>query len=507
MHKKIFLFTIAACLFLPCVFGRPKTKDELLQQARIHLNRGEFSEAEKVYKKVIDSDASCAEAYSGLALVYSSQGKQQDALSNANKALSLKPGTPEFLANLGYVYIKMEKYEEAEKKLREAVEKNNKLYQGFLWLAELSKRQEKYDLGLDYAKRASELNPDSYRPYEISAEIYVARKDYSNAVSYYIRAQLKNDTNFNLYLKCGEAALQQGNKRTAKKQFHKALRIRELDFNLRMRLAKMHMDDGEYDDAAEQFVIVVKKGPVELKGEAAYGAGLSLFKDENYKEAELYSKQAVDADPQNKKYRDLLSDVYEKQGKYEEAAEIAADPGEAADPNEYITLGRKHEKAGQLEQAQFYYEKGIGSDPGNGFFYLKLGVIRTKIEEEKSNEQDRDYTAAKEAYHKAFTNKLDDAPEIPKIAYNLAKLYELESDYTNALHYDIKAVKSNPFMLKAYIATCITYFGTKPWNNWVHVAVWSGSIVFLFSLYMYRRHKIKKKLAAQAASSQERKTK
>lgn len=512
MMKRIFFLLFLLSIHRYPADARPLDKQErigsMLKEAAEQFNQGLYTEAERTYRDILSIDKKNAEAYSNLGLVYAKQKRLDKALESSQKALSLKPDEPEYCANLGFVHIVREDPEKAEQVLRKAVEKDNELFKGFWWLGEVSKRQEKYDLALGYAQRASRIDPERYEPYKVAAEVYAARQEYENAVVSYLRAQSKESRRFDLYYDCAEAALKQGDKRRAKQQFKKALYLREHDYELRMRLADIYHEDGEYGDAFREFAYVAEKGADHLKGEALYGAGLSLFKNEDFADAAEYASRAVEVSPDSKKYRTLLSDTYEKQGKFKEAAAVMASV-QAGNSNEYQTLGYKHEKAGEFEKAAGYYEKGIASDPGKGIFYLKLGLMRTKIEDAKEEPENRDYSQAKQAYEKAIANDLHDAPEMPKIAYNLGRLYEghpegMEQPHSQALACYWKAIKGAPLMIKAYFAVAGAYVRTRPWNNGKHVAVWSAVVAVLFGCYIIRRHRIKKKLAEQTSGKGEK---
>jgi tetratricopeptide (TPR) repeat protein len=295
-----------------------------------------------------------------------------------------------------------------------------------------------------------------------------------------------------------------GDKRRAKQQLRKALHLRERDYELRMKLAEIYLQDGEYGDARGEYVYVSEHGPDHLKPEAFFGAGKACMKEEKYERAEMYTAKAVELKGDEKRYRTQLSTIYEKQGKFKEAAEVMSPVEDQTDANEYLTLGVKHEKAGKLEKAAEFYEKGIASDPGKGIFYLKLGLIRARIEDGKEPDE-RDYTSAMGIYEKAFDNDLHDVPEMPKIAYNLGRLYQQypeagsEEASRKALGCYWQAIRKDPLMIKAYFTAAGAYIGTKPWNSTMHIAVWSAVLITLAGLYFVRRRRIKKKLAQQTS--------
>lgn len=499
MNKWYVSITVLLVCIASGVYARPKTVDEqiysLMSKGKKYFEKQEFDASEKMYKKVLTLDSEYADAYNNLVLIYSQKGDYNKALGYAEKALHLKADEPEYLANQGLVYLKLKQYEEAERVLRRAVEKDNDLYFGFARLAEVTKDQGKYGLSLDYAQRASDLNRDSYIPYKIAAEVYTDQKKYEEAIESYQKAQTNAPDNAPLFIACGKICLEIGRKKAAKKQFRKALKINKKDFDLRMKLAKIYKNDGDYDDAAQEFIYVyTKTDNTELKAEAAYGAALSFFSDKEYDDAEEYAGKAVAIDPANDKFKELMSDILESKGQFKEAAELMPVTEGEYDPNKYMVLGIKHEKAGDFEKAAEYFQKGLAADPGNTEFYFKLGVVFTKAEQEKP-EEERNYERAKNIYSEALTRD----PGLEKIAYNLAKLFQRESNHQEALTYYWQAIKGNVFYIKAYFGFLGAYVGSKPWKSPLQVGIGLTITAIVAILYIIRRRKIKERLVAQVA--------
>lgn len=101
-------------LFIFAFLLLAQTSISFAQAAKFHvdvgvnyLNKNQYIEAYQEFKKALDKDRNCAEAYYNLGLVYKAQGSRQEAIAEFQNALKVKPdyaAAKRELASLGKSY-------------------------------------------------------------------------------------------------------------------------------------------------------------------------------------------------------------------------------------------------------------------------------------------------------------------------------------------------------------------------------------------------------------------
>lgn len=139
------------------------------------------------FKRAIEKDPKYMLPYVGLAKLYESDGKMQDAEATLRKALSMESDNVVVMSELGYLLTKAGKTEEALDILARAVKKDSYTPSHYYYAYALGKAGRFKD-SLAAFDKALSLNPFEIRIYLLRAEIYEGNKMLKEASSDYRKA-------------------------------------------------------------------------------------------------------------------------------------------------------------------------------------------------------------------------------------------------------------------------------------------------------------------------------
>lgn len=145
-------------------------------------------------------------------------------------------------------------------------------------------------------------------------------------------SQVKKQTDQNReagkFIALGEKELDKGDKAEARRLFLEALKIAPKDWSAHGYLAEMCLDSGELDQAYGHLVNMEEVEPDSVVGSYLMARYWSTRKD--FPQARNYAEQAKATRPANAELRNLLGEIYDRQGLrkeahsgYEEAVRLA----------------------------------------------------------------------------------------------------------------------------------------------------------------------------------------
>jgi len=98
------------------------TVQEALAIAVRHHQAGELSQAERIYRQILDVQPDHAHSLHLLGVIAHQVGKQQAAIELIRRATAIEPGNPDYYNNLGNALTAEGKQEEAESAFRRALQ-------------------------------------------------------------------------------------------------------------------------------------------------------------------------------------------------------------------------------------------------------------------------------------------------------------------------------------------------------------------------------------------------
>jgi tetratricopeptide (TPR) repeat protein len=233
------------------------------QEGRDFHQMGNFSAAERAYKKAIKINPDFVEAYNDLANAYLDSGRFNKAFNEYQKALKLIPNHPKLLNNIG----------------------NALLLQG------------EYEKALPWFNKAINQDTDYANAHSNSGDALWGLGKSVEAVAAYERALQLNpelaDTHYNL----GGLLTELGLLEDAAKCFNEALRINPADKNALQGLGRVRNEQGDLDQAVSAYQKAIALDPLNEEFYEELGKTLSDH-GEIEKSVSAYRK-AVEINPEN----------------------------------------------------------------------------------------------------------------------------------------------------------------------------------------------------------------
>ena len=155
---------------------KPGFVPALVVKAKILLSLGNWTEAEQIITRAIESGADNAGAHNTASLIYLERGQLEKAESAARKAIRLDSRLPFAHYNLGVILENAGRKEEAMRAYREEVRIKPDNYKAYNNLALLYDEHERYDEMEMALRSVMDIRPDLYSSYYLLALAYYKQK-------------------------------------------------------------------------------------------------------------------------------------------------------------------------------------------------------------------------------------------------------------------------------------------------------------------------------------------
>ncbi len=162
--------------------------NKLLQDARDHHKSGRFSEAESLYRKILELRPNNAEIQSKLGAALASQGKIVQSVSILNKALEYDPNLVEAHVNLGGVLLIQEKIEAAISSFQQAILLDSNQTAAHINLGNTFLKQGKFNDAANSFNHALKLEPNSPQALNGIASTSMKNSKLEEAYDFFSRA-------------------------------------------------------------------------------------------------------------------------------------------------------------------------------------------------------------------------------------------------------------------------------------------------------------------------------
>ena len=192
--RKVWFIGLSVCMLAACSGG----ETALFRKAQVAVDKGQFEKAIRYYSTIIKNNPENYVAYAGRALAYEQLSPKEPGDLKKNKelavrdyqqAISLNYRRPELFNNLGAAYIDQGKYEDALSQLNQALGLRPNYFMALLNRAVAYSKQGKMGQALVDFSEAERLNPQSPLLYlnrglaEFAAGYYeAAAQDYSQLI-------------------------------------------------------------------------------------------------------------------------------------------------------------------------------------------------------------------------------------------------------------------------------------------------------------------------------------
>jgi len=438
--------------------------------ARLHEQRKETDEAERVYREIVALKKYAPDALKAknrLALLALAQGQVDRAAALVDDVLEANPGDRQALLLRGRIALFRKDAQNAIAAFRSLLRDQPDSPELLNWLAAAHGLDGKPVLARESLEKAAAANPDKFEAYKNLAEFLVGQKNYSSALEKIdefmkrhsdsldalafkseVLAAAGNHAELEAVLKRIKAEfpenptggfrlgqLYQAQKKydSALAEYEEALGKSKNDYEILKAILGSYVEMGQSENGVERIKKVLSDHP---KDAGAYQLlGLYYLGEKQEIEAVRYLNMAIQSNPRWLLPYANLGAYYEQTGRRDLALEtyrraLDALPG---DPAVLMNLARVYEISKDYENAIEQYEIILKSNPDNRLVRNNLANVLS-LDNRRKDRLERALELAKEF----------DETEEPVFWDTLAWIYYQKGDYERALPLQLKSAEKNP---------------------------------------------------------------
>ncbi len=352
-----------------------QTIDELFQQGIVALLTGNYTQAESIWRRVIQLYPNNAGAYSNLGVALYQQGKLEEAIAAYRQAIQLNPKDASDYYSLGNALRNQGKVEEAIAAYRQAIQIDPKDATAYDGLGFVLYNQGKVEEAIAAYRQVIQIDPkDATAYYRLGFVLYNQGK-VEEAIAAYRQAIEIDPKDATVYNNLGLALSDQGKLEEAIVAYRQAIEIDPKDATAYNNLGVALYQQGKLEEAIAAYRQAIEIDP---KLAPAYnGLGVALDEQGKLEEAITAFRQAIQVDPKSAGAYNNLGAALRNQGKLEEAIALyrqalSLPEDKSGTPTTAHTLAHNNlglalQKQGNLQQAIEEYKKSLQIDPNYSF--------------------------------------------------------------------------------------------------------------------------------------------
>ncbi|MFM7405084.1 MAG: tetratricopeptide repeat protein [Cuspidothrix sp.] len=355
--------------------------EQLFQQGTAAETVGNNSQAETIWRKVIQLEPNNGKAYNNLGNALRRQGKLPEALAAHQKALQLNPNDAEAYVGIGNVLNAQGKQEEALASHYKAIQLNPNLAIAYNGLGNVLRTQKKLNEAITAFQKAIEIDPKYAFPYINLGLIFKEQRKIDESIAALKKSIQLNPNYAFVYNNLGIALSDQNKLEQAVAAYQKAI---ELDpkyatayYNLGVALRQQK----KLDEAIAAYQKAIELDP---KYATAYNnLGNALYDQKKLDEAIAAYQKAIELDPKDATAYNNLGIALYNQKKLDEAISnyktaLSLPEDTSTTPTTAHTLannglGLVFQEQGKLKEARKHFDKAEELDPD--FIYARNNNI------------------------------------------------------------------------------------------------------------------------------------
>jgi protein O-GlcNAc transferase len=285
------------------------TTAESLTIALEHHRAGNLSEAETLYREILQADPAHAEALHYLGLIAHQVGQHRAAAELIEQSLTLIPESAVFHSNLGLAYQALGKLEQATASFREALRLQPDYFDALNNLANALAEQGKLDEAVASYQRALALSPNIAVPHYNLAAALARLGKADEAIASYRQALALRPDYLKAHLNLGIVFLDQNKLEEAVIHFRECLRLDARCVAAHNNLGNALKRLARLDDAAASYRLALVHQPD--CAEAFFNLGNVYADQKKLDEAVACFQQALRLKPD---MADAMADAHESLG-------------------------------------------------------------------------------------------------------------------------------------------------------------------------------------------------
>ena len=167
--------------------------DQTLQQAVTAHQEGKLEEAEKLYKKILDTEPTNLDANKNLSILLLKLGKLDEAETSCKKTIELKPDFMECYYDLGNILYQLGKLDEAEKNFQKVIELKPDHIEAYFNLGVIFVELGDNLKAKSFYEKVIKINPNHEKALINLAEIFLGLGEFEKYWDYFVKhLQLKS---------------------------------------------------------------------------------------------------------------------------------------------------------------------------------------------------------------------------------------------------------------------------------------------------------------------------
>jgi tetratricopeptide (TPR) repeat protein len=373
MHNRIFT-TLFLTLFLattPQFVVAQNNIEQLFKQGDAAESVGNNSQAETIWRKVLQVEPNNGKAYNNLGNALRRQGKLDAALAAHQKALQLNPNDAEAYVGIGNVLDVQGKPEEALASHNKALQINPKLAIAYNGLGNVLYGQKKLDAAVTAYQKAIQLNPKYTNAYSNLGVVLSDQKKLDAAVAVFQKAIQIDPKNANAYNNLGNVLSKQKKLDAAVAAFQKAIQIDPKNAFAYYNLGNVLSEQKKLDAAVAAFQKAIQLNPNDA--EAYNNLGIVLRDQKKLDAAVTAYQKAIQLKPNYAIAYIGLGNALTEQKKLDEAVAayqkaLILPENNSGTPASAHTLannglGLVFQQQGKLKEAMKQFDKAEDLDP------------------------------------------------------------------------------------------------------------------------------------------------
>ncbi|HSG46048.1 MAG TPA: tetratricopeptide repeat protein [Anaerolineales bacterium] len=298
----------------------------LLTLGVLHWRKGDYEKADEMLQQALlivskmQDNWFEARCFNAVALVYTSLGKNEDAIDAYKQAIELAPDQIFAWNNLGNLCLQIGRNDEALIAFQKAIEQNSSDPMAWNGMGNVYARSEYIDDAIAAYRKSIELAPLLSHPWNGLGTVYAHSGRTKEAVVAYRKAIELNDHLTMPWLGLAKLYADQERYREASKAYQQALMIDPLNKAFWNELGCLYLEAGQFEDSVEALLKAIELD--RSFGWAYSNLGLAYAGNEMIEESipiYLKSLDLLKDQVQRSKTWNRLADAYRMMDKYEDA--------------------------------------------------------------------------------------------------------------------------------------------------------------------------------------------
>ena len=347
----------------------------LFQVASQHHQNGDLSQAETIYRQILETQPENADVYHLLGLISFQKNCFRDAISFIDRAIAIDPLELIYLFSLGSIYSAVGESNDAIKCYEKILEVHPDSAEACFCMGSILEQQGKIDKAIVYYQRTSQISSEFVDAYMQAGRLLRVKGELEKAVEVYTVAEVANSNSAEVCNGLGLALVEQGKLEEASEAYKRAVSINPDCAELHNNLGFVLQKQNKWEDAAQHYNYAIFVDPEYAEAHNNFG---NLHQEQNrFKAAIQCYRRAVYVDPNYAEAYSNLGAALQGDGNFSEADEahrFALKIG-SNQAKLHFNYGVFCQCRGRLEEAIQAYKSAISLNHDFADAHKNLGML------------------------------------------------------------------------------------------------------------------------------------